>query len=263
MFHSVRKIMFIITVISGLFSLSYCGEKPETEKAAETVETETSSPGAESVTTADKENNSESGAESATEKTIESKAASEPQSEPPYRIGGTIQGLTSGEVGIVNVRGRSGMGNRQRVMIKAGSGSWQMPEEVADKTGYSIEIPQSAQGHRCRVQNAHGRVKGADVNDIHINCDKLYSIKGTVSGMSEPYQYVSIRTSESPVRSTTVQGKKTSFSLHSIRAEGEKYKVVIDSQMGVKCSVSNGSGTMPAADVTGVKVSCVKDNTGM
>ncbi len=56
----------------------------------------------------------------------------------------------------------------------------------------------------------------------------------------------------------TVAANASSFSFPIAIAEGMAYSVVVESQpSGLICTVSNGSGTMSAADVSTVSVSCV------
>jgi hypothetical protein len=77
-------------------------------------------------------------------------------------------------------------------------------------------------------------------------------VTGTVKGLDEGGLVLSVNGSE-----VAVSSGATSVTLDSGLAAGTAYTVAVETQpTGETCSVSNGTGTMPASTVTNVLVSC-------
>jgi hypothetical protein len=161
-----------------------------------------------------------------------------------YPVGGTVTGLNqSGLVLLVN-------GNPNPV--PAGASSFSQAGAFVYGTRYNVTVKSQPTGQTCTVSNATGLVGSAAVTSVVVNCGLGYSLSGSVSGLTTPSLILA-----SNGQTLAVPGTSTSFNFPSLLAAGAAYNVVVQTQpTGQLCSVSNGSGTIAAASVSNVAVTC-------
>jgi N-acetylneuraminic acid mutarotase len=166
-------------------------------------------------------------------------------SDQPYTLGGTVSGLNGS--GLVLANGSDSLS------IAANATSFTMPSAVAYASSYAVTVAVQPTGLTCSVSNGAGTMPAANVNSVSVTCsDKSYSLGGTVSGLNGTGLVLANGTD-----SVVVPLNATSFTLPTLVAYGSAYAVTIATQpTGLTCSVSSGSGTMPAANVVNVAVTC-------
>jgi len=174
--------------------------------------------------------------------------SSSPAPAPPitHHIGGSTSGLASGN----SVTLDAGSGN---ALVISANGTFVFSAALAEGTTYSIAITQQAQGQQCTLNNGSGVVGTGDVTDIGLACSDLSgTLGGRLSGLNAGAKlFLSNGTEILPL---TADG---SFRFAQSLPPGTAYQVTVNlNPSGQSCTVGNGSGTMPAANVTNVTVAC-------
>ncbi len=164
-------------------------------------------------------------------------------SDKPYSLGGTIRGLTGSGLKLAN--------GADTLNVPMGATSFVMPTKVPYTSSYAVIVTATPIGLTCTVISGSGFMPAADVTNISVVCSNLaYPISGTVSGLNGPGL-----TLVNGADSVAVPINATSFMLPPV-AHASPYDVKVGASPGLTCSVSNGSGIMPAAPVTNVSVTC-------
>jgi hypothetical protein len=164
-----------------------------------------------------------------------------------FTVGGTITGLTGTGLVLQNKGGSD-------LSIPPNAVSFAFPPIASGET-YEITVAQqpSNPSQRCTVANGTGQVTTAHVTNVAVTCVNVYSVGGTVSGLFPGSTLVLANGS-----STTSLTANGTYAFPEKLTEGTAYNVTVSTQpAGLFCTVANGSGTMGAADVTNVDVSCV------
>ena len=112
-------------------------------------------------------------------------------------------------------------------------------------------------GQTCEVTNGSGTIAAADVTNVAVTCvtDVIptYSVGGNVSGLTGSV------TLQNNGGDDIIKTTNDGFTFPA-QADSSVYAVTVSSQpTGQTCSVTNGSGTIAAADVTNVAVTCEDD----
>lgn len=159
-----------------------------------------------------------------------------------YAIGGAVSGLSD----TVTLRNNGG----DDLTLNA-DGSFTFPVEITDGTAYAVTVLTQPADQICTVSNGNGTLGGADVTDVAVDCINSYSIGGTVSGLIGAVQ---LQNNGGDTLSVPTNGI---FAFATALADGASYNVTVLSQpTGQVCAVSNGTGALNGADVTGVLVDC-------
>jgi len=109
-------------------------------------------------------------------------------------------------------------------------------------------------GQTCSVANGAGTINSADIADVTVNCtSNLYHVRATVNGLAGTLP-LSLNGTES--RSVTANG---SVQFATTLLHSANYNVTASNPEGQTCSVVNGTGTINAADVTNVVISCASN----
>ncbi len=165
-------------------------------------------------------------------------------SSPTYSVGGSVSGLS----GTVVLRDNGGDD-----LSVAANGPFTFGTRLADGAAYSVTVKSAPAGQSCVVSNGSGTVSSADVTGVAVACSTspTYSVGGSVSGLSGT---VVLRDNGGDDLSVAANGP---FTFATRLADGAAYSVTVKSNpAGQSCVVSNGSGTVSSADVTGVAVAC-------
>ena len=168
-----------------------------------------------------------------------------------YTIGGTVSGLGAGlSVGLLN--------NGGDAITRNANGSFTFPTALASGAAYSVTVGTQPAGQTCTVTNGSGTVGSANVTNVAVNCANnppaTYTIGGTVSGLGAG-KSVGLLNNGGDAITRNANG---SFTFPTALAGGAAYSVTVGTQpVGQTCTVTNGSGTVGAANVTNVAVSCV------
>jgi 3D (Asp-Asp-Asp) domain-containing protein len=169
-------------------------------------------------------------------------------SDEAYSIGGAIRGLNGADLVLAN--------GTDTVSVSSGSTSFMMSAPVAYTSSYAITVAAQPQGVSCSVQNGTGTMGAAAVTNVAVICsDQPYTLGGTVNGLTVAGLVLANGSDTLPVPA----GAPT-FTLPTAVAFSSNYAVTVASQpAGLTCSVSNGSGPMPAVNVGTVAVVCASN----
>jgi N-acetylneuraminic acid mutarotase len=163
-----------------------------------------------------------------------------------YQVGGTLSGLLPGRSIVLQNNGGSST-------VVSTNGAFVFAAPVASAAGYSVTILTQPVGQTCSVAMGAGMVAGANVTSVAVACsDNTYDIQVTVSGLLRgglSLQNNGADTLSIPTNNT--------YNFSTPVPSGSAYEVtVVTGPPGETCSVSNGSGTVGGADVTGIGVVC-------
>jgi trimeric autotransporter adhesin len=165
-----------------------------------------------------------------------------------YSAGGTVSGL-AGTVALQN--------NGSDSLVIAGNGTFTFAAPVAQGGTYSVAVQTQPAAQTCTVANGAGTMGGANVTNIAVTCStNAYTAGGTVSGLNGTVTLQINGADNTPLSSNG------SFTFSTPVAEGSSYNVTVQTQPTEQtCTVTNGSGTIGAADVTNVSVTCATNST--
>ena len=121
-------------------------------------------------------------------------------------------------------------------------------------SAYAATVQGTPDGLTCSVASDVATADIANVNDGVATCsEKLYTLGGTISGLTRAGLVLA-----NGANTESVAANATSFTLAAPVAHTKRYAVMVATQpAGLTCSVSNGSGLMPASNITRVKVKCL------
>jgi hypothetical protein len=162
-----------------------------------------------------------------------------------YTLSGKINGLTANGLVLAN--------NGATVSPGANATSFTFGPVLTVGSSYAVSVQTQPAGLTCSVANGSGTAGAANVTDVAVTCSSLsYNLGGTISGLTASGLVLS-----NGADKLSVAANATSFTFANKVAYTSAYAVGVATQpTGMTCSVSNGTGTMPAADVTTVMVTC-------
>jgi uncharacterized repeat protein (TIGR03803 family) len=172
-------------------------------------------------------------------------------SDQAYNVGGTISGLASG--GLVLANGSN------TLPVSSGASGFTMPTAVAYTSTYVVTVQTQPTGLTCSVSHGAGTMGTSAVTDVAVTCSaNTYTVGGTISGLNAS----GLVLLDNGVDATTISANATQFSMNSAVAYGSAYAITVQTAPAeLVCSVSNGTGTMGAADVSSVGIGCVSNFT--
>jgi hypothetical protein len=160
-----------------------------------------------------------------------------------FSVGGTVSGLT-GTV-VLQVNG----GNNLSVSV---NGAVTFPSPLADGSAFTVTVLTQPAGQSCSVTGGTGTIVGANVTGVGVSCAaNTFTVGGTVSGLSG-----TVMLQNNGGNDLTVSANGT-FTFSTALQNAAAYSVAVLTQpSGQTCTVANGTGTIAAANVTNVGVSC-------
>jgi 6-phosphogluconolactonase (cycloisomerase 2 family) len=164
-----------------------------------------------------------------------------------YRVGGTLAGLGGGSVVLRN----NGGGD----LTLSANGTFQFTTAVASGGAYAVTVQTQPLGpsQTCVVSQGAGNVATADIVDVTVTCTtNIFSIGGTISGLIGTG--LVLRNNGGNDLTVNANG---SFTFSAPVASGNNYLVTVLTQPAPQqCTVANAGGTVLAANVTSVTVTC-------
>jgi N-acetylneuraminic acid mutarotase len=163
-----------------------------------------------------------------------------------YQVGGTLTGLLAGRSIVLQDNGGSST-------VVSANGAFVFATPVASGSAYSVTILTQPAGQSCSVAMGSGPVAGANVTSVAVNCsDNTYDIQVTVSGLLS--SGLSLQNNGADTLTTPTNN---TYDFSAPAASGSTYNVTVLTQpAGETCTVSNGTGTVGSATVTGIGVLC-------
>jgi hypothetical protein len=168
-----------------------------------------------------------------------------------------LRGAVSGLVGTGLVLQNNGVDE----LPISNDGEFSFPTPYASGAGYNVTVKAQPSGpsQSCTVANAVGTIGSADVTNVTVNCATgTFSIGVTVSGLAGTG--LVLRNNGRNDLSITGNG---SFQFSELLASGAAYDVRVATPPAnptQSCAVSNGSGTVGAANVANITVTCMTNS---
>lgn len=168
-----------------------------------------------------------------------------------YPVGGTISGLSSSGLVLVN--------GSDTLSVSLGAATFTMPTPVAFSGLYGVTVQSQPTGLTCSVSNGAGTMGAAAVSNVAVSCvANTYTVGGAISGLTA----AGLVLLDNGGDTLNVGADATQFTMPTAIAYGSAYAVTVQAAPpGLVCSVSNGTGIMGPADVTGVSVGCAPNFT--
>jgi hypothetical protein len=165
-------------------------------------------------------------------------------------VGGSVTGLVTG----TSVE----LQNGGQIATITTNGSYRMVGTFITGASYDLTVAEQPVGENCLVTNGSGTVSTGNISNIVVTCTpRSYTISGAVTGLLGGR---GMTLQDDGGNSMTVSAAGN-FHFSSPIASGANYAVTILTQpAGQSCAVTNGSGTVAAANVTNVSINC-SDNT--
>ena len=168
----------------------------------------------------------------------------------PFTLGGTISGLTTSGLVLVN--------GSDTLTVGANATTFKMPTAVDFGSSYALSVDTQPTGLTCsfssggHVAPSSGTMPANDVTTVALVCSpQSYTLGGTVSGLTSGSLTLA---NGSDTLNVTANG---AFRMPAEVAYGTTYAVTVQTQpAGQTCTVSSGTGPMPASAVTNVTVTC-------
>jgi len=164
-----------------------------------------------------------------------------------YTVGGMVSGLMAGaHLTLLN--------NGSDSVQVAQSGRFTFPTALPSASGYAVTIGAAPQGEACTVAAGTGTIRGSDVESVEVTCTaSAYSVGGSVTGLTGSGLVLASGTDTLAVAANAV-----AFTLPNTFASGASYEVTVKAHPpGLRCSVTDGSGVVAAANVSNVTVTCM------
>jgi sugar lactone lactonase YvrE len=163
-----------------------------------------------------------------------------------YTIGGTVSGLT-GSVVLQDNNGDN--------LTVAADGLFTFAAKVAYGNPYSVSVLTQPTGQTCSVSTGVGTVPSSNVSNVAVVCSiNAYTVGGVVTGLTGT---VVLQDNNGD----NLAAANGAFTFATKVAYGSPYSVtVLTHPTGQGCSVANGTGTMGAANVANVTITCANLN---
>ncbi len=162
-----------------------------------------------------------------------------------YRVGGTVSGLIASGLVLAN--------GSDTVSVAANAATFNLPTFIAAGSTYTVTVKNQPAGQVCSVTNGSGTIGTAYVANVVVACsDQSFTLSGTVSGLTASGLVLANGSD-----TLEVSASATTFTLPTAVALGSSYAVTVKTQpTGLSCAVTQGTGTMPANNVSTVVVTC-------
>jgi sugar lactone lactonase YvrE len=166
-----------------------------------------------------------------------------------YTVGGTVSGLNAAGLVLTDNGGNA-------LSVASGASTFTFTQALQSGASYSVAVSTQPTGETCAVGSGSGTVS-ANVTNVTVTCQPLYTIGGTITGLSASGLTLDNNgTAALAVPYTTGQSSSMSFTFGQSVPAGTQYDVTVGAQpSGETCTVSSGSGTV-SANVTTIAVSC-------
>ena len=169
-----------------------------------------------------------------------------------YTVGGSISGLTGSGLVLQDNAG-------DNLKVAANATSFTFPTAIASGAAYAVTVltQPSNPAQTCTVSNGSGTVTGANVTKVAIACSaNVYTVGGSVGALNGSGLVLQDNAGDN----LSVPAKATSFTFPTAIPSGGSYAVTVLTQPSSPaqiCSVTNGTGTVGAMNISNVALSCM------
>jgi hypothetical protein len=169
-------------------------------------------------------------------------AAPDTSAPPTFSIGGNVSGL-SGTLVLQNNGGND--------LTVNSNGRFTFSRELFSGADFLVTIATQPVGQERDIQNGSGVVNNANVSGIEIACVSLFTVGGSISGLTGSVVLQNNGGDDLPVNSNG------GFVFSQPLQNGAEFLVTVVAQpAGQECEIQNGSGVVDNADVSGVEIVC-------
>lgn len=164
---------------------------------------------------------------------------------PTYTVGGSISGLTS--EGLILVNGTD------TATPNASDTSFTFPTAVTAGTSYAVTVQLQPDAVNCTVSGGSGVVGSANVTDVAVTCaSAAFTVGGTISGLTGDGLVLADGTD-----TTSPAPGATTYTFPTKLASAASFNVTVTTQpAGQTCTVSNGTGVILTSSVNNVALTC-------
>lgn len=164
-----------------------------------------------------------------------------------YTVGGSVKGLSSGESVVLLDNGGS-------ALTVSTNGPYSFATGLASGDTYSVTVATQPGGQTCTVAQGSGAVGAQAITGVAVTCtDNTYSVGGTIAGLGTASGLVLVNGSDA----FPVPAGATNFIMPTAVAHGSSYDVTVQAHPpALNCVVTGGTGTVDAANVASISVSC-------
>ena len=173
-------------------------------------------------------------------------------SDRAYSLEGSISGLIGSGLVLAN--------GTDTLTVSSGASSFNMPTPVAYGSPYDVTVQTQPSGLACTPSNNVGTMTAGNVAGVMITCSAYtYTVGGSITGLSA----TGLVLLDNGGDATTISVGAATFTMNTAVAYGAQYAVTVQppGPTGLVCTVSDGFGTMGAADVTSISIACVSNFT--
>ena len=162
-----------------------------------------------------------------------------------YTVGGSVFGL-SGTLVLEN--------NGGDALTLNADGAFTFSNALPPGSTYLVTVQSQPATQACTVTNGSGTITNTNITNVTVNCStNTRTVGGSVSGLAAS-QSVVLQNNGSDNFTVNSNG---SFTFSTPIAQGAPYNVTILTQPSTQtCTVTNGSGTAGASNITNVQVTC-------
>lgn len=162
-----------------------------------------------------------------------------------YTVGGSVFGL-SGTLVLEN--------NGGDALTMNADGTFTFSNALPPGSAYLVTVQSQPAAQTCTVSNGSGTITNANISNVTVNCStNTRTVGGSVSGLAASQSAV-LQNNGSDNLTVNSNG---SFTFSTPVAQGVTYNVTILTQPSTQtCTVTNGSGTVGASNITNVQVIC-------
>lgn len=162
-----------------------------------------------------------------------------------YTVGGSVFGL-SGTLVLEN--------NGGDALTLNADGTFTFSNALPPGSAYLVAVQSQPATQICTVTNGSGTITNTHITNVTVNCStNTRTVGGSVSGLAAS-QSVVLQNNGSDNLTVNSNG---SFTFSIPVAQGASYNVTILTQPSTQtCTVTNGSGTAGASNITNVQVTC-------
>lgn len=164
---------------------------------------------------------------------------------PTYTVGGSISGLSS--QGLILVNGTD------TATPNPGDTSFTFPTAVVAGTSYDVSVQLQPDTENCTVAGGSGVVGSANVTDVAVTCaSAAFTVGGTISGLTGNGLVLADGTD-----TTNPAPGATTFTFPTKLATATSFNVTVSTQpTGQTCTVGNGTGVILTSSVNNVAITC-------
>ncbi|CAM4407715.1 MAG: hypothetical protein LEGION0403_FIIPPAGN_00912 [Legionella sp.] len=162
-----------------------------------------------------------------------------------YTVGGSVFGLS----GTLVLESNGGV-----ALTLNADGTFTFPNALPPGSTYLVTVQSQPETQTCTVTHGSGTITNANINNVTVNCStSTRTVGGNVSGLAASQSIVM----QNNGSDNLIANSNGSFIFSTPVAQGATYNVTILTQPSTQtCTVTNGSGTVGAFNISNVQVSC-------